>query len=336
MYTDFYGLRELPFRLTPDPRFLYFSASHREALAQMAYGINRRLGFVAIIGEVGTGKTTLIHALLKQLDPNIKVAYLFHALLGAKGLFQSISREFGLPFTGRETKNELIFHLHDYLTSIYKSGGNAAFIIDEAQKLKPHIMEEIRLFSNLETDISKLIQVLLVGQPEFGRILDRQDMRQLKQRIALRYHLARLNRQEAEEYIYHRLHIAGYSSSEVIFSPEAIDEIYDYAKGLPRAINILCDNALIMGYSTEARRITPEIIKKVQFDDLYQEMETAKPASVREIGIKTIQPETGPMRKVEPQPVQLTVRSFDRNGNTSILKRIKRKLFFFRKKIVAK
>ncbi|UCE05258.1 MAG: AAA family ATPase [bacterium] len=333
MYTDFYGLRELPFNLTPDPKFLYFSASHQEALAQMAFGVNMKRGFVVITGEVGTGKTTLIHALLEQLDVNTQTAYLYHAILGAKGLFQFICREFGISFTGRETKNQLIVKLSNYLISTYNSGGNAVLIIDEAQNLKPHILEEIRLISNSETIHSKLIQILLVGQPEFGKILDRKEIRQLKQRVALRYHLSRLSRGETEEYINHRLKVAGYIFSDPIFSPGAVDEIYAYTHGTPRAINILCENALIMGYSVEARHITPEIINKVQFEDVFQEMELAKPVT-NEIEIKTIQSESVAVRKPGPETVNLSIDKFNTNGqtNASLLKRVMKKLLLFRNK----
>ena len=334
MYTDFYGLSELPFNLTPDPKFLYFSASHQEALAQMAFGVNMKRGFVVITGEVGTGKTTLIHALLEQLDVNTQTAYLYHAILGTKGLFQFICQEFGISFTWRETKNQLILKLNNYLISTYNSGGNAVLIIDEAQNLKPHILEEIRLISNSETIHAKLIQILFVGQPEFGKILDRKEIRQLKQRIALRYHLSRLSRSETEEYINHRLKVAGYSFSDPIFLPEAVDEIYAYTHGTPRAINILCENALIMGYSIEARHITPEIINKVQFEDVYQEMEAFQKSQTEDIEIKTLQPESVPVRKVEPETVNLSVDNFNPNSrtNVSLLKRVMKKVGLFRNK----
>ena len=334
MYIDFYGLKELPFKLTPDPRFLYFSTGHREALAQMSFGVNMKRGFVVITGEVGTGKTTLIRALLNQLDINTHSAYLFQAILGAKGLFQFICREFGIAFTGRETKNELLVKLTDYLMSNYNSGGNTVLIIDEAQNLKPHILEEIRLISNSETIDAKLIQILLVGQPEFGKVLDRKEIRQLKQRVALRYHLSRLNRSDTAIYINHRLKVAGYIFSDPIFSLEAVDEIFAYTNGIPRAINILCENALIMGYSMEARQITPEIIKKVEFEDVYQEMETVKKPVRQEIEIRTIEPEMTPETLGENKPVQFSTEDFNTNGkdNMSWLQRIKNKLSIFKGK----
>jgi len=300
MYTEFYGLKEFPFSLTPDPRFIYFSASHREALAQMICGINLKRGFIAITGEVGTGKTTLIHALRQQLDKNTETAYLFHAILGTKGLFQSIFRQFGLPVDARETKTDLLLRLNDFLMLVNKSGGNVVLIIDEAQNLKPHILEEIRLISNMETAQAKLIQILLVGQPEFGKILDRQEIRQLKQRIAMRFHLTRLNRLETMEYIYHRLRIAGQRSPEDIFTADTVDEIYAYTRGLPRSINVLCDNALIMGYAIHAPYISPEIVDKVKFEDIFQEMELAKKSNSKELNFKQFHSKQVPAGNIEP------------------------------------
>lgn len=327
MYSDFYGLVEMPFGLTPDPKFLFMTASHQEALAQMLCGITMRRGLVAITGEVGTGKTTLVQALLRRLDAKTKVAYIYHAILGGKGLFQSICREFGIPFFKSETKTELIFDLHDHLISVFQSGGNAVLIIDEAQNLKPYLLEEIRLISNIETVNTKLIQLLLIGQPEFGQTLDREDMRQLKQRIALRYHLARLNRAETEGYIRHRLRVAGYSRTEPLFSSSAVDVIFDYTKGLPRAINILCDNALIMGYSVEAQIITPEIVKKVAFEDVYQEMEAAKPSASRQIEIKTISPAVPVLDHSAKIPEPSGDSYTSNNGHLSWIKKIKARLF---------
>ncbi len=327
MYNDFYGLAEMPFGLTPDPKFLFMTASHQEALAQMLCGITMRRGLVAITGEVGTGKTTLVRALLQRLDAKTQVAYIYHAILGGKGLFQSICREFGIPFFKNETKTELIFNLHDHLISVFQSGGNAVLIIDEAQNLKPHLLEEIRLISNLETVSTKLIQLVLIGQPELERTLEREDMRQLKQRIALRYKLARLNRAETEQYIQHRLRVAGYSFQNSLFTPGAVDEIHACTRGLPRAINILCDNALIMGYSIEAKTITPEIVKKVAFEDIYQEMEAARPSVARQIEIKTTPAVAPTLEPPIPVPAPLIEPQQSNNGRLSWLNKIKAKLF---------
>lgn len=335
MYSKFYGLREPPFNLTPDPRFLYFSASHREALARMVFGVNMKRGFIVITGEVGTGKTTLIHALLNKLDNKTQTAFLFHAILGAKGLFLSICKEFGIAITGNNTKTELMMKLYDFLTSNFQSGGNAALIIDEAQNLKPHILEEIRLLSNLETSRAKMLQILLVGQPEFGKILNRPEMRQLKQRVALRYHLTKLSCRETEEYINHRVRIAGQQSSEDIFSQEAIDEIYTYTNGLPRSINILCDKALLMGYSTDERRVSREIVKKVEFEDLYSEIEPfGEPTPV------TAEHEQGQQEVVplENDTFEWSLYMADDNSrklpekNISLFGKIKDRLFFLKKR----
>lgn len=335
MYTEFYDLNELPFQLTPDPRFLFLSTSHQEALAQMLFGIDTRRGFVVLTGEVGTGKTTLIRALLNQLAPGTKTAYLYHAILGAKGLFQFICREYGIATSGKETKNELIDRLWALLLTEQRSQRPVVLIIDEAQNLKPHILEEIRLISNLETTETKLIQILLVGQPEFDRTLDRQEMRQLKQRVALRYHLVKLDRPATERYINHRLRVAGYHSSAALFPPEAIDEIYHYTQGLPRAINILCDNALIMGYSVAARRITPDLIRKVEFEDMYQELTTVKQTPekqetvpAQDISLVTIESRREGLIHVEPQ-----VEAPPSNGHhRSLFRKIADSLHLFKKR----
>jgi general secretion pathway protein A len=316
MYKDFYGLIELPFGLTPDPGFVYYSPIHREALAQMICGIKMKRGFAAITGEVGTGKTTLIHALLKQLDENTETAYLFHAILGTRGLFQSIFQQFGLPVDPRETKTDLLLRLNDFLMLVNKGGGNVVLIIDEAQNLKPHILEEIRLISNMETTRSKLIQILLVGQPEFDYMLDRQEVRQLKQRIAMRFHLSKLNRIETEDYIYHRLRVAGQQSPENIFTPEAVDEIYAYTMGLPRSINVLCDNALIMGYATEAPYITAEIVKKVKFKDVINEMGNVKKTTSDSLIFKNSQ--TQQIAVGNLQPAILNSSTYNVAGGISI------------------
>jgi general secretion pathway protein A len=335
MYTEFYGLNELPFQLTPDPRFLFLSASHQEALAQMLFGIQTRRGFVVLTGEVGTGKTTLIRALLKQLEPGTRTAYLYHAIIGAKGLFQFICREYGIATSGKETKNELIDRLSELLLAEQQSQRPVVLIIDEAQNLKPHILEEIRLISNLETTEMKLIQILLVGQPEFDRTLDRPEMRQLKQRVALRYHLIKLDRTDTERYIHHRLQVAGYHPSAAIFPPESIDEIYHYTHGLPRAINILCDNALIMGYSIAARRITPDLVRKVEFEDMYQELTTAqktidseRTATAEEISLVTIETRSENLIVSEP----LADRPPSNGHHQSLFRKIAGGLNFFKKR----
>ncbi len=383
MYTEFYGLKEFPFNLTPDPRFLYFSASHQEALAQMIYGINMKHGFMSLTGEVGTGKTTLIYTLLSKLDANIQKAFIFHSILGAKGLFRSICREFGIAANNEDTKTDMTIKLHNFLITNFRSSGNAVLIIDESQNLTPPVLEEVRLLSNLETPRTKLLQILLVGQPELRAILDRPDMRQLKQRIAFRFHLSRLNRKETEEYINHRIAVAQHkpaadrfsdnnsgrdpiktnkksaltsaasvdpsnedltwdqlwnnqlarhlspinpSSTEKItsaglihedlvpnrnansiFTPEAIDEIYQYCAGIPRTINVLCDKALLMGYTLDAHKVSAGIIKKVQQYEQYDDSKLAP--SVKH-------PEAEPNREHEAEPSrrQVVVKSVEQKN----------------------
>ncbi|MBN1153669.1 AAA family ATPase [candidate division KSB1 bacterium] len=292
MYTQLYGLKERPFNMTPDPRFIYYSASHRECLAQMIYGVNNRRGFVVVTGEVGTGKTTLIRTLLEKVNSKTRIAYLYHAILGVKSLFQSILRDFQIPFDSKENKTDLLYKLKDLLFSLYRNDENAVLIIDEAQTLKPHILEEIRLISNIETSDRKLIQILLVGQPEFAKILERNEVRPLKQRIALRFHITPLSMEETGAYINHRLRIAGYNRRIALFTSEAIEEIYQFSQGIPRAINILCDNALIMGYTIGADQITPRIVGQVRFPDEYGAMNDLSFSDPEEIEIRTIASES--------------------------------------------
>jgi len=313
--------------MTPDPRYIYYSASHRECLAQMTYGVHNRRGFIVITGEVGTGKTTLIRTLMEKLDENTRVAYLYHAILGAKGLFQSILRDYKIPFDRRDTKTDLMYLLQDFLFSLEESDENAVLIIDEAQNLKPHILEEIRLISNIETPKKKLIQLLLVGQPEFAKILDRTEVRQLKQRIALRFHLTRLNREETEAYVSHRLRVAGYARRNPLFTRSAIDEIFLNSGGIPRAINIMCDNALVMGYSVGADQITPGIIGKVQFSDEYQELNTLSLSDPEEIEIRNISTDND-----FPEIVMTEAHAFIEENEDSAFKKLMKNMMFWRKR----
>lgn len=382
MYTDFYKLKEFPFNLTPDPKFLYFSAGHQEALAQMTYGIKMKRGFMSLTGEVGTGKTTLIYTLLSKLDANTQKAFIFHSILGAKGLFRSICREFGIAVNSDETKTDMTIKLHNFLITNFRSGGNAVLIIDESQNLTPHVLEEVRLLSNLETPRTKLLQILLVGQPELRTILDRPDMRQLKQRIAFRFHLSRLSRQETEQYINHRLRVAQHKpatdhssdeslsrdkmkadkiaappiamtdpsngdlnweqlrdrqftrhqsaanpsmpgnitsaglideelgphrNSNSIFTPDAIGEIYRYTTGIPRAINVLCDKALLLGYTLDAHRISAKLVKKIELDDLASEIESFPTAKHSEAEPKRYLPVEQSFEKRNPAPFTVSV-----------------------------
>ena len=265
MYESFYGLKENPFNVTPNPDYIYLGENHKEALAQLLYGVRKKKGFIVITGEVGTGKTTLIHYLLDKLDGNdhTKTAFLFNPKLTVNDFIQYILRDLGVRVQG-QTKGEYLHHLHRYLLSVYRKDERVVLIVDEAQGLKPELLEEIRLLSNLETSRSKLLQIVLVGQPELDKTLSLPEFRQLRQRINLRYHLTPLSEKETREYIEKRLKIAG--AKEPIFTEKAIKEVYRRSGGIPRLINILCDNALLNSYALDKQRVDEKSIREVSAD----------------------------------------------------------------------
>lgn len=259
MYQEYYGLTEKPFNLTPDPRFLYLSKKHKEAFAHLMYGILHRSGFVMVSGEIGTGKTTICRSLLKQLDPDIEVALIFNPYLSPEELLKSIIHDFGIESESASIL-ELVSDLNEYLLARAAEGKNCVLIIDEAQDLSPEILEQIRLLSNLETETEKLIQIMLIGQPELAQKLELNELRQLNQRITARYHLEALSEEETLQYVAFRLRVAG-GRKKVRFTRKAIRSIYKVSGGTPRVINALCDRALLIGYTQEMREITPKIIK---------------------------------------------------------------------------
>jgi type II secretory pathway predicted ATPase ExeA len=261
MYTQFYNFSERPFNLTPDPKFLYLTPFHREALAAMLYGIKERKGFISITGEVGTGKTTLIYSFLKQCSEKVKTVFIFHSNITFEQLLENILLELELP-TPWGGKSAQLHLLNEYLIEKLSRDENVAIIIDEAQNLSKEVLEELRMLSNLETPKSKLFQILLVGQPELEVKLDSEDLRQLKQRIGIRRHISPLNHEECVEYIDHRLNLVG-SSTSSIFTSAAVSLICDYSKGTPRTINILCDNALLIGYGLSLKKLDADIIREV-------------------------------------------------------------------------
>ena len=261
MYTKFYGLRERPFEITPDPKFLFLSENHKEALAHLTYAVQERKGFTVITGEVGTGKTTLVQTLLSRLDGNTRTAYLFNPNLGSTDFLHYICEDLGLKGQKR-SKGQYLTHLHNFLMSCYARNENVVLIIDEAHTLDPILLEEVRLLTNLETPKSKLLQVILMGQPELNDTLNRPEFRQLKQRVSLRYHMQPLNKEEARQYIKKRMRVAGAFDLDM-FTPKAFKEIYEYSKGIPRLINIVCDNALLTGYSTDQKVIGKSIVREV-------------------------------------------------------------------------
>ncbi len=261
MYNKFYGFKIKPFEITPDPKFLYLSENHREALAHLTYAIRERKGFTVLTGEVGTGKTTLVQTLLSRLNGNTKTAYIFNPKLGSTDFIHTICEDFGIGGL-KKSKGQYLAQLHKFLMDCYARNENVVLIIDEAHTLEPKLLEEVRLLTNLETPRSKLLQVILIGQPELNDVLNNPQYRQLKQRISLRYHLHSLNERETEAFIKRRLKVSGAPNAD-IFTPKAIKEIYQYSKGIPRLINIVCDNALLTGYATDKKVIGPKIILEV-------------------------------------------------------------------------
>lgn len=265
MYDQFYNFSEKPFNPNPDPKFLYLTPSRREALASMIYGINERKGFISITGEVGTGKTTLIYTLLNNLNEKVKPVIIQHTMITFEQLLKSILLKLGVPLDD-EDKTSLLHKLNEYLVQGLSQEETLAIIIDEAQNLPIDTMEELRMLSNLETSKLKLVQIVVVGQPELEVKLDSEELRQLKQRIGIRRQIIPLSKKESREYIEHRLSLVGSSSSRV-FTSEAVSLICRYAMGIPRTINILCDNALLIGYSISQKKINVKIVKEV-IDDM--------------------------------------------------------------------
>ncbi|MGB7573152.1 MAG: AAA family ATPase [Thermodesulfobacteriota bacterium] len=258
MYLNFYGFREKPFNLTPDPRFVFLSKTHKEAFAHLLYGINNRAGFIALTGEVGSGKTTVLRALLSQLDADHhRTALIFNPCLSPEVLLQNINREFGIP-TNISNNPSFLDSLNVFLLQQNAEGRTVVLVIDEAQNLEAAVLEQIRLISNLETDREKLIQIVLAGQPEFVQMLKKNEMRQLSQRINVRYHLQAMDFDDTIHYINHRLGVAG-GRGETIFTRRALQRIYGYSRGLPRLVNAACDRALLAGYTRDTTKIDSSI-----------------------------------------------------------------------------
>jgi general secretion pathway protein A len=253
MYLKFFGLLEKPFNPTPDPRFLYLSPSHREALAQLRYGIQERKGFIVLTGKVGTGKTTLLHALRQRLDGQTAVSLVFHSTLLFDDMLQYVLADLGIA-KREDSPVQRIMAFNDYLIERERAGQNTVLIIDEAQNLSAQTMEQVRLLSNFETATKKLLQIVLVGQPELRAKLELPELRQLRQRVGLRCQIWPLTVEEARQYIRNRLRIAG-ARDVGIFTDAAIERVTEYSGGIPRIINILADHCLLFGYANQARRI---------------------------------------------------------------------------------
>ena len=327
MYLDFFGLKEKPFSLTPDPRFLFLSESHRQALDHLLYGIREREGFILIVGDIGTGKTTICRELLEELDKNVASALILNPMLSEQELLEAIVQDFAIPLGGTgiradgegasqqifdsldsetqnalelnplmpgrrvlknilekvetgsavRTKKEIIDRLNAYLISLVEKGGNAVLIIDEAQNLSAPVLEQIRILSNLETTKRKLLQIVLVGQLELKHKLEGPDLRQLNQRISIRYRLKPLSFEETKRYVEHRLFVAG-SNSSVAISDEAFGSIYDYSRGVPRLVNLICERALLASYVDQVRRVNAEMIARCR-DSLDGDLEEGDSAA---------------------------------------------------------
>ena len=261
MYKDFYSLKENPFNITADPEYFFSSTKHQEAFAHLHYGIQERKGILIMTGEIGTGKTTLCRTLLNQLDANIKTALILNPSFSDLQLLQMILEDFNIKPKAKN-KFAMINALNEFLLKETSEGNNVVLIIDEAQNLRVKQLEQIRLLSNLETTKEKLLQILLIGQPELNEKLKLLELRQLNQRVSVRFHMTPLTRNELNDYIHHRLNVAYLNKNNLTFTPEAIDTIYENSKGTPRMVNILCDRALLAGYTEGTFNITTHIIKK--------------------------------------------------------------------------
>jgi len=262
MYEKFYNFTEKPFNTTPDSKFFFPSAKHAEALNSLIYAINERKGFVVITGEIGSGKTTVCRTLLNKLDVNTRIATIINTHLTPKDLIAAILDEFNVECSSGN-KQKLLRSLNEYLIQQLAADMNVVLIIDEAQNLTPAALEEVRMLSNLETEKEKLIQIILLGQPQLRQKLDSPKLEQFRQRIAVYYHLNALNREETQAYIIHRLSLVSSNGNGNMFTPEAIDLVFEHSRGIPRLINLACDSALLSGYVYGSPVINSKIMQDV-------------------------------------------------------------------------
>lgn len=288
MYEQFYGLRDKPFSLTPNPRFVFYSQQYHEAQNQLLYGISNREGFMLVTGQPGTGKTTMCRDLIEKLDrEKSQSALIFNPFLNGMEMLAALLTEFGINVPDGGTRKELLDRLNQFLLAQLAMGKSCVAIFDEAQHLSPEFLEQIRVLSNLETDQEKLIQIILVGQPELLDKIRTPQMSQLDQRVSIRCSLSDLNEQETDRYIHHRLNVAG-ARGQVRFSPRAVKEIYRGSHGVPRLINLICDRALLAGYASQTRDIQPSHVMKaiaaLRGEDVEVRANTAAPPPSRGLG----------------------------------------------------
>lgn len=270
MYCDYFGFSEKPFTITPNPHFVFLSGIHREAYARLLYGVDSHAGFIALTGEVGTGKTTMLRTLLTQLDPEkYTSALIFNSSMSGEQLLAGICREYGINVV-EPSRSAYLDALYTFLIEQNSAERTVVLVIDEAQNLAPDVLEQVRMISNLETERDKLIQIILAGQPELNAVLRRHDLRQLNQRITVRCRLTPMKLDDTTRYINHRLKISG-SRIPNIFSPSAIRRIYRFTRGVPRLINVACEQALVMAWTRETLSVSPsiaaEVIAELQPDD---------------------------------------------------------------------
>jgi len=265
MYRDFYGLTEKPFTITPNPGFIFLSRSHREAFAHLLYGVDSHAGFIAMTGEVGTGKTTLLRTLLTQLDSDkYRSALIFNTCLSSDQLLASICREFDIE-PAEPNRFGYLEALNSFLLEQHLAGSTVVLVIDEAQNMAPDVLEQVRMLSNMETEQDKLIQIILAGQPELNDVLARHDLRQLSQRITVRCSLVPMGLQDTGDYINHRLKVSG-CRIPGLFSRGAVKRIYRFSQGIPRLINVACEQSLVMAWTQESIPVTPAMVAKVLAD----------------------------------------------------------------------
>jgi general secretion pathway protein A len=274
MYGKHFGLVELPFSVTPDPRFSYNNSLYREAFASLRYGIETRKGFIVVTGEAGTGKTTLLRRLMRSVEATVHTAFIFNTHLSFTELLRLVLNDLGIASSARD-KMTLMAQLNDYLIEQLEKDHIVSVLVDEAQELSDEMLEELRLLSNLETDRAKLIQIVLMGQPELEQKLDQPELRQLKQRVAMRCRLAPLSSDEVAPYINSRLHTVGYEGKE-LFDPGSVQKIALYSKGIPRLINVICDNALLIAYATSKSKVSAKII-----DEVARDLQLGEPSQVK-------------------------------------------------------